>query len=148
MPTPRFYPEHLGILGTTMLIDNVNPKLAIISEMGEELRNIRKELVSNIFNVLKKRRKELSAPPPPFVCPGDRYFIYYLEDGSPLCHSTCGPEPLDSLKVGEFDQIDVKHVYLYRKDTDLDEVIDGIKLFHKKIKSRQLRHHCRKSSSL
>lgn len=144
-PMPRFYPDHLGILGTIMLIDNVDPKLAIISEMGEELRNLREKVASTIFSVLKKRRKKLGASPAPCIYPGDRYFIYSIKDGAPLCHSTCKPEALNSIKFGEFAPKDVKHVYLYRKDTDLDEVNDGINLFHERLMYRRLEHHFQQS---
>jgi glyoxylase-like metal-dependent hydrolase (beta-lactamase superfamily II) len=51
-----FYPNHLGIRGLIILLDKLRPKVAIISEFGEELKDVRFKLVEGISQLLEKRR--------------------------------------------------------------------------------------------
>ena len=48
-----FYPHHLGLIGITKFLDVTKPELTIVSEFGEELRGMRKEIVERIGKVLK-----------------------------------------------------------------------------------------------
>ncbi|MCO5382962.1 MAG: MBL fold metallo-hydrolase [Methanosarcina barkeri] len=48
-----FYRHHLGLLGITKFLDMTKPELTIVSEFGEELREMRKEIVDSIGKVLE-----------------------------------------------------------------------------------------------
>jgi hypothetical protein len=43
---------HLGILGVTNMLAEIRPKLAVVSEFGEELREVRCDIASALQNVL------------------------------------------------------------------------------------------------
>lgn len=45
--------NHLGILGVTNLLDDVRPKLAVISEFGEELRDVRTDIAEALTKTLR-----------------------------------------------------------------------------------------------
>jgi hypothetical protein len=47
-----FYSHHLGLLGITKFLDETKPELTVVSEFGEELRGMRKEIVERIGKVL------------------------------------------------------------------------------------------------
>lgn len=50
-PTKRIYPQHLGIRGAFNLIYDVHPRLAIISEVGEELQSCMCSLTDHLRTV-------------------------------------------------------------------------------------------------
>lgn len=52
----RLYKTHLGLIGTTRVIKEANPKFAIISEFGEELGELRVDIVKALDKVLKTKR--------------------------------------------------------------------------------------------
>jgi hypothetical protein len=47
-----FYRYHLGLLGITKFLQKTNSELTIVSEFGEELRNMRREIIDIINEVL------------------------------------------------------------------------------------------------
>jgi hypothetical protein len=53
-PREGKYQEHLGIRGVYNLIYDVKPKLAILSEFGEELRDVRQALSASLHSFLDK----------------------------------------------------------------------------------------------
>ncbi|KWT82492.1 tetratricopeptide repeat protein [Candidatus Magnetominusculus xianensis] len=72
-----FYPNHLGLLGTARLITAIKPKLALVSEFGEELRKFRGELMVMLGKVVKKYFKDKEVTK---VLPADLPFIYNIEN--------------------------------------------------------------------
>ncbi len=44
-PSKACYPNHLGLIGTARVIASCRPKLAVVSEFGEEMKDFRLELV-------------------------------------------------------------------------------------------------------
>jgi hypothetical protein len=51
-----FYDQHLGILGVGAMLDCVKPRLAVISEFGEELKPLRKEVAERFDEILEGTR--------------------------------------------------------------------------------------------
>jgi len=51
----RLYKTHLGLIGITRIIKDANPKLAVISEFGQELEEERVDIVKAINKVLDNR---------------------------------------------------------------------------------------------
>lgn len=95
-----YYPNHLGLLGTFAMIDQLNPQAAIVSEFGSELRGFHIELVGRIQKALsQKRSNESPGAHVPNVIPGDLTIIYDIMDGKFLCHETLSFEEADSLEV-------------------------------------------------
>ena len=54
---------HLGILGTTNLLLDTKPKLALISEFGEELKEVRRQIAEALEKVLNSEGVELKCLP-------------------------------------------------------------------------------------
>lgn len=79
-----FYPNHLGIIGTARIITAIKPKLAIISEFGEELKAFRKELIDLLVEVVDGYFKS-SKEHKPKILPGDISFIYNIATESIYC---------------------------------------------------------------
>lgn len=52
----RLYKNHLGLIGTTKFIKDAAPRLAVISEFGEELGSLRADVSKAIEGVVKDRR--------------------------------------------------------------------------------------------
>ena len=48
-----FYHNHLGLLGCICMIQKYKPTLVVVSEFGEELKNIRPDIVSALSNATK-----------------------------------------------------------------------------------------------
>ncbi len=48
-----FYPQHLGLLGVGAMLNSAKPKLAVISEFGEELKTLRKEVAEKFDEILE-----------------------------------------------------------------------------------------------
>ncbi len=58
----RLYKNHLGLIGTTKIIKDASPRLAIISEFGEELGSLRVDISKAIEGVVKDRRTKRCIP--------------------------------------------------------------------------------------
>ncbi len=58
----RLYKNHLGLIGTTKIIKDAFPKLAVISEFGEELGSLRVDISKAIEGVVKDRRIKRCLP--------------------------------------------------------------------------------------
>jgi hypothetical protein len=89
-----FSPNHLGVLGTTRVITSLKPKLAVVSEYGEELRSFRPKLIKLIKRVVnnypsfKKNPQET-----PRILPSDLSFILNINDMSIYCVDKQGMIP-------------------------------------------------------
>ena len=91
-----YYANHLGMLGTLRLMDEMRPRVAVISEFGAELRGFHIELVAGIAQALHDKQDDKSKgkkrkPTRTFVYPGDVTLVYYLDTGKFLCHEDCEP---------------------------------------------------------
>ena len=76
-PRKGCYPNHMGIIGVTRTILACRPKLALISEFGEEMKKIRVRLMEHIQQ--KVIDVALNATPPaerPRVLPADPGFVF------------------------------------------------------------------------
>jgi len=78
------YPNHLGMIGTARMITKLRPKLALVSEFGEEMRNFRRDIVKRIEEdvVCKVISK---AEIRPRLAPADLAFVYDIADAKFLC---------------------------------------------------------------
>jgi len=84
---PTFYQDHLGLLGTLILLDQLAPRAAIVSEFGEELKDIKVALVDEIDKALGDRKQD-DGEPLFRVFPGDLTIVYDIKQGKFLCHNT------------------------------------------------------------
>lgn len=85
-PKEICYPNHLGIIGCARVITECRPRLAVISEFGEEMRQFRCELVEGLQNnVVKPVLEKRGETDIPRVVPGDLPFIYDIHDDSVYC---------------------------------------------------------------
>ncbi len=108
-----FYPNHLGILGTARMITKIRPKLAVVSEFGEELRDFQEKLIKLLDLVVKgffdKEKKNV-----PVVLPGDIPLIYDIEKEGIYC--------LYSKKIVDFKKIksvlNKKDVFCYHSEDE------------------------------
>lgn len=95
---PMFYPNHLGILGTAMLIKELQPRAVILSEFGSELRGLRMEIATLLRKALKKTVEEGNVP---FIIPGDPSIVYNIADGHFLCHEDGCYHPHNEIEAKE-----------------------------------------------
>jgi tetratricopeptide (TPR) repeat protein len=86
LKSPRFYPNHLGLLGTTILVGQLKPKLAIISEFGSELKELRCKIAAAIGGSLSGHVEGAEDDTNTSVLPGDQHTIYQIDTGKVLCH--------------------------------------------------------------
>ena len=89
-PGEWFYPNHLGALGTLAMIDKLQPRLAIVSEFGAELKSFRIELVERIGKAVHRRQdsRGVEEGARTLVVPGDLTTAYRIDEHSLLCHDT------------------------------------------------------------
>ena len=77
-----FYPNHLGIMGTIRVISKIKPRLAIVSEFGEELIDFQEDLIKSIEKVVNACFAPEDCPK---FLPGDLPLIYSIEDEKIYC---------------------------------------------------------------
>lgn len=105
-PEKIFYPNHLGILGTAVLITHIEPELAVISEFGEELRIIQENLVKLIEKVVGKTTSGKVK-----LLPGDKGFIYDVINKEVCCQYTRKMVPYDKIKYDCLPEPEREFVY-------------------------------------
>lgn len=138
---PTFYQNHLGLLGTLILLDQLTPKCAIISEFGEELKDIKVSLVKEIDKCLALRCQDQGKPA--FrILPGDLTITYSIRDRQFLCHNTHefhAPEELivksgADLSKGENTRSGITRPYLLTEYdmSDIDLPTEALKEYFKK----------------
>lgn len=85
-PKEACYPNHLGIIGTARVITQCRPRLAVVSEFGEEMKQFRLPLMKGLQeNVINSYCQENGINPIPRVIPGDLPFIYNLKEHKVYC---------------------------------------------------------------
>ena len=77
------YPNHLGIIGTARIIQMIKPNLAVVSEFGEELKDIQEDLITKLNEVTNTIISQDAERPN--VIPGDTPLIYNIFDESVYC---------------------------------------------------------------
>ncbi len=80
-PVKACYPNHLGLIGAARVVVMCRPKLAVISEFGEEMKRFRTELVEKLqTNMLTPMFRGDDSGPKPRAVPGDLALIYDLAE--------------------------------------------------------------------
>jgi len=163
-PSRRFYVNHLGLLGTLLLIYKLAPKAVVISEFGSELKDIRIELVNCLAQALHDRQEaDDPTTDKTFVTPGDLTIFYNIETHQFLCHSNCRFKDCSALKVepacnysrqldsttGKYDSVskeDYKRAYLFPASSKRTEAEhnDYAKKFFEKLFNCKLPIHKKK----
>lgn len=81
------YPNHLGIIGAARMIVQCRPKLAVVSEFGEEMKEFRLDLVTGlqeqVINQVLAGEHDV-----PRVIPGDLPLIYDIAEGKVYSNET------------------------------------------------------------
>jgi len=83
-PEDILYGNHLGVLGVLRLISVIKPKLALVSEFGEELKNFRYDLLLLMKKVMGKVIPGHSIN----ILPADLPFIYNIRERTVFCVDT------------------------------------------------------------
>ena len=82
--TDACYANHLGIIGTARVIAMCRPKLAVVSEFGEEMRDFRFALIKDLRDTILKLYFQDKGVPSPQVVPGDLAFVYDIKNRTVL----------------------------------------------------------------
>jgi hypothetical protein len=83
-----FYPNHLGLLGTLMLLKGLHPEAAIISEFGAELKGFHIDLVEKLGMALNKVQEEKTPDrDKTLVIAGDLTTVYDISSHCFLSHT-------------------------------------------------------------
>lgn len=85
-----FYKQHLGILGCICMVHKYKPGMVIFSEFGEELKDIRKNLIEKISNSLGI-----------FSIPGDIGLYVKIEGQDIFCCKSGNMEPKQDIEIFE-----------------------------------------------
>jgi hypothetical protein len=78
------YANHLGIIGTARVIAMCRPKLAVVSEFGEEMRDFRFALIKDLRDTVLPLYFKDKDKHSPQVVPGDLAFVYSMMDRTVL----------------------------------------------------------------
>ena len=134
---PLFYPNHLGLHGLSILLDNINFKIGIVSEFGEELKDIRVELVEVVGRALKNKDK--------ILIPGDITIVYNIESGELLCHRSCdfeNPEELlaieDIIPEDSSPNKKAMRIYLCNREGGVSRLSESLRNYHERLAKHQL----------
>lgn len=85
-PKEACYPNHLGVIGTARVITQCLPRLAVVSEFGEEMGSFRMDLIRGLQDVVVRPFLETQgANTFPRVVPGDLPFIYDIKKDAFYC---------------------------------------------------------------
>ena len=76
------YPNHLGMIGTVRVISGLKPKLAVVSEFGEEFFNCRPKIVNLVRECVSMITKDDDMP---CIMPGDVTFEYDIVSRKVFC---------------------------------------------------------------
>ncbi len=119
VPKDACYPNHLGIIGTARVITKVRPKLAIVSEFGEEMRAFRCSLIEGLKKEVVDKALKRDGKPGKDICiiPGDISFVYDLKTEK---YCSCV-----NLKWKTYKNI------CFATDSDHDDLCNGVYYFDK-----------------
>lgn len=78
------YENHLGIIGAVRVITSLEPRLALVSEFGEELAPVQEELVELVRKIVEEYCKDAGKPHIK-VLPADLPFVYRVWDRTACC---------------------------------------------------------------
>jgi hypothetical protein len=138
-----FYPNHLGLLGTIIMIDKIQPEVAIISEFGEELKDIKMEIVNKISEVIKEKHEDNITP---FITPADLTIVYNIEKRNFFCHDTHSFEDIQEIYTYSYlaSNVDGKWANSKRtfiiKDKDNPCLGEAILNYYEKLKTHKLKY--------
>jgi tetratricopeptide (TPR) repeat protein len=121
-PGKVFYKNHLGILGVSMLLANLRPKLALVSEFGAELKSVQRTII-NILRDVMRQYWEGSNEKPPKILPADVTLIYDVWNEAIYCVSKRGF--VDYGKV-DFQRTSKMRHFCYTSERDQQKVTDHI----------------------
>ena len=104
-----FYPNHLGLRGVATVLDKLRPKCVVISEWGEELKDIRFEIVRRLAAFLEKRKA--AGEKDVYIVPGDLTVIYDIAEGSFFCHDDKKFHKIDDIGFEEVKEPELSRFY-------------------------------------
>lgn len=108
------YPNHLGVIGTTRMISKLAPKLAVVSEFGEEMRLFRCDLVKQIQTFIDGTKTEEAI----VTVPGDLAFIYNIEKRQVLCCAERKWMDSEKVKYG-YTKDNMEHIIYFSSEADI-----------------------------
>ena len=128
--TDACYPNHLGIIGTARVVAMCRPKLAIVSEFGEEMRDFRFDLIKDLRDTVLRLYFEDKGVQSPRVVPGDLAFVYDIIDRTVLDCATRDWSPADKIDFWQYVAEDGPGIY-YAENVPPNEKEshDWVKLF-------------------
>lgn len=88
------YDNHLGVLGVLRMIAEIRPKVALISEFGEELKTFRGKLLELMQQVIDG---VIAGKQKPRLLPADLPFIYDIKERTVSCVATNEMKPADQM---------------------------------------------------
>ena len=108
-PEIVYYANHLGIIGTSRVISAIKPKLAIVSEFGEELKDFQEDLIEIINEIVK----DIIPDEKTKIVPGDTSFIYDIKDEKFYCILNQNFQPILDIDFSLQDHETLKKFYYY-----------------------------------
>ncbi|MCJ7482444.1 MAG: tetratricopeptide repeat protein [Thermodesulfovibrionales bacterium] len=111
------YKNHLGIIGTVRVITSLAPKIAVVSEFGEELAPVQEDLFKLVREIVDQFCSDTGKPQIP-VLPGDLSFVYRVWERKAYCIFTKGFVPAEQLTYSVVDPDHRKFFYFDRKRDD------------------------------
>jgi len=131
-----FYPNHLGAIGTARLVSALRPKLAIVSEFGEELRGIQESIMKLLLEIVEKVFQGTGYESPTLL-PGDLPLIYDIQEESIYCVLCKKMSPIAAMRASCQDE---RQFYYYCKDCNdgKDKISERSKIFHDAQKHKTL----------
>ncbi|MDP8224404.1 MAG: MBL fold metallo-hydrolase, partial [Candidatus Lernaella stagnicola] len=140
-----FYPNHLGIRGLLMMLEHMKPRVAIVSEIGEELKDFRYDLAEDVEKIMRERTWYEESPVDVYM--GDLTVIYDIGKDMFFCHETTQFEKRKNVIVRPVTENEhapyycpnlTRGYFFLRTDgdpTDIEEKVDlfGARTKHHKI---------------
>ncbi len=154
-----YYADHLGVLGTLIMIDQIDPAAAIVSEFGAEMKGFHFELVEKMAGALDDKRKDEESESTPFIIPGDLTMVYDIANGQFLCHEDQEFHRPDELcwrkaceytieatnvpgatRIGPAEKKERAHLFT-TKEADQDQYNEVVEGYYRKLYRHKLPHH-------
>ncbi len=116
-PAKACYANHLGLIGTARVIATCRPKLAIVSEFGEEMKEFRMELVTALQDdILTPFFSGDDSGPVPRTVPGD--LAFFCDLGKEQFYSCVSDDwrPTAEITFKDGDNEDSEGIYYFTED--------------------------------